>query len=313
MAQRVGKHSGSETSFADAIGVGRSTANGWIEGTTRRETFDTDQSNRIAERFQFPADWEPWLIKSADVFKEEFDKRAKAFLNTPSADGPLRDTSQMLMPGPEPDIERSKIAGLASLQLVCGNTERGQTNIGAIVSCGDAEIPGSQFRMTLSAAILLIDCGKARAEPSSVKGTEAGARRRFRMKGTDGEVVATWTGDMQMLRWNLDAVAISIGTVRFDDDMLARVVSLAPGDDINGSLGAYLKDISGDIGSPPNPSSAVGILDRFGDSAALDEHGLSTLQRLAIEHLRKAALTEVDEQGFAILARHALTFIKRPE
>lgn len=55
-AQEVGQHTGSQPGFARAIGVSRSTANGWLEEYgTQRSSIPSGVSLQIAVRFKFPS------------------------------------------------------------------------------------------------------------------------------------------------------------------------------------------------------------------------------------------------------------------
>lgn len=308
LAQQVGRHTGSENDFADAIDVSRSTATDWIKGHTHRSTIPTDTSNKIAERFRFPsADWDPWLTKSAAVFIAEYEKLAKRLLDEPSPLPQPRFTDRPLQQGPDRDIDRGPIRGLCSIELTCGNTGRGETVIGVRIACGNAIIPISPFPITVSVGRFEIDCGLANATVDSCKGATGGAR--FNAEGNSGAVYCKWDGDFKRPAWTLFAAGSSIGTLVFEPGILAKIVDLAPGDVIKGTFGTWLKDIASDESGQPRIDD-ITIVDRLGERPELQEHQLSILQRKIIEHLRKSVLS-LDAEGFAILSSHELHFIER--
>jgi hypothetical protein len=246
---------------------------------------------------------------SVEVFTAEYRKLAQELrgLNS-SAPAVPRDVSAPLMQGDDIDPERCPIRGLASLELTCGQTGPGQTNIGARVSCGISPIESFPFLITVHTAQLEIDCGKARAAVDSIKGF---ADPGFTVRGSKGEVRGTWNGgDTQRLVWLLDATAVSLGVVTFEPGELARVERLAPGDGIAGTLGTWFKNIEADETSP-RPTDDIGIVEKLGNPVEIEGKDFSVLQRRIMEHLRKCAL-EVDGAGYAILARHELRFVRRP-
>lgn len=309
-AQQVGRHTGSEPDFAKAIGEARSTVNGWLDPNgTRRAGIPGATNRRIVERFRFPANWEPWLLKDAGVFKEEFSARARNLLGKlEEPPPPVRDTMAPLMQGDDRDPERCPIRSLASLELSCGQTQAGQTNVGAHISCGFSPVEGSPFPITVHTAQLEIECGKARAVKDTIKGY---AESGFTASGSRGEVRAMWNGgDTQKLAWLLDATSTSLGVVTFEPGTLARVERMAPGDVITGSLGTWLKNIEEDQNAVRS-AEEIAIVDRLGKAVELRDSDLTILQRRIVEHLRKRVL-EVDDSGYAILARHELHFVGRP-
>ncbi|MEM9355829.1 MAG: hypothetical protein AAGB04_06430, partial [Pseudomonadota bacterium] len=172
---------------------------------------------------------------------------------------------------------------------------------------GGAEVDeGEQHRITVTSALLEVDCGKARADESTVRGLKGA----FKVEGSAGEVRCSWPGggDMQVLAWELDAIGASLGTVTLEPG-LARVVRLAEGDIISASLGAWLKSIEPQGASPSRAD--VSLIDRRGDPVSLPAEELSIVQKRIIEHIRKKVL-RADDDGFAVLSRHEMQFVRRP-
>lgn len=312
LAKEIADHSGSEESFADAIGCARSTVNGWINETTHRRSIPTIVNNNIADRFKFPAaNWEPWLKKSAGVFKADYEKLAGQLKNEPTSSSRSRNTDLPLKQGPDPGMVRGPIRGLASIELTCGNTGRGDTVIGVNIACGDAFISVSPYPITVRAGELEIDCGHARATEDSVKGAAQETFGRFDATGSAGMVRCKWSGDFKRLRWILDATGASIGTLIFEPGVLAKIVGLAPGDVIKGTFGTYLKDIESDESAPAKVLDQFTVVDRLGERPELAGEQLSVLYNRIIEHLRKSVLTT--DEGFAVISSHELHFVERSD
>lgn len=266
----------------------------------------------LAQFFGFDISWREWIDPGADDLmrpsarKDRVDEFKNRYFTEHAGQ---RDTNLPLMQGPERDIEDCVIRGLASVELICGNTGIGETVIGAIVTCGEARVEVSPYPIALREADLEIDCAKARAADDTIKGKEKSAGGYFTATGTHGEVTCTWIGNRQKLRWRLVADGSSVGSLTFDRD-LARIEHLAPGDVLTGTLSACIKDIMSDAKSPPRPVDTIALVNR-GKPVDMPAEELTELQLRVMEHLRKKVL-DIADDGYAVLTRHELHVIRRP-
>ena len=219
------------------------------------------------------------------------------------------DEVEMLMEGPPNTPQRTP--GLASVEMMAGQIGEGTADLGVSLSCGFLEVPNSRYYRTLRSARLQINCGEARARMDTVKGYN---QPRFEMPGSHGAVSGRWySGTSRELDWRLDAQGVSLGNVKMEIGFVA-LERLNDGSSVVATVGTWLKDI--DPVDEQTDTTAhvdeIAFVDADGQEVRVPAEQLSREQRRFIEHLQLAGL-DLDEQNFAHLASHEITFVRRPK
>ncbi|MEM7778060.1 MAG: hypothetical protein AAF732_20950 [Pseudomonadota bacterium] len=214
----------------------------------------------------------------------------------------------MLMEGPAHVPERTP--ELASVEIEAGQIGEGTADLGVYISCGFASVQQSRFLRTLRAARMQIGFSEeGRARRDTIKGR---TEPQFELQGTYGPVRARYgAGTTRQLDWRLDATGVSLGNIDMDIGFVA-LERLSDGETVTASIGTWLKDIEpvDEQSDTVAGSGEIAIVDSEGQEVEIAVNELTTEQRRFIEHLELAGL-ERDEQNFAVLASHELTFVRR--
>jgi hypothetical protein len=216
----------------------------------------------------------------------------------------VRVTTDLLQEGEFRNV-LEHFPGLASLKLCVGNTGRGETVLSAEIDCNEADVEVSLVPIVLRAAIVSVACGKARAKQESITGR--GTADGHVENGSHGPVHWVWRGNSSVLRWRVHGKEARIGNFSID---LAKIVELAIGDVLRGSISAWLKHIEPATGwRQPNAIAHVHVYrDEPGRYDTAED--ISTAQVRLMEHLRKMFL-KTDDNNYAELSSHEIEFIGR--
>jgi hypothetical protein len=213
----------------------------------------------------------------------------------------------MLRHGPLHEPTRSKIKGMASIEIDGQQFGRGTADIELIISCGMPMIGGANI--TVKRALVELDCGKARLTRESHSGW-IGKVQRIEREEDNSVNISFGGGDRAKPIWRLTADNGSLGSIVLDPGFVA-VEQLAGKDRIRVEFGTWLMDI--EDSETDLEAGEGGLVDGL---VLVDCHGkelpstdnLSKLKRNVISCIRKSVIPAVD--GYVAVAGHVMEVVK---
>jgi hypothetical protein len=291
-AIRVLGHRASVVTLCEMTGVKRRT----LLDQVAKSRIDPKFQRALATKLEFRLDWCEWRDGTALEFIERYCREHRATVQASERKADVR-----IAGGPRQKTVKSRIDGLASVEIQGHQFGRGTAAIELSISCGQPEVYGKGI--TIKSGRVELICYPAMLSK--------GSHRRWmkddgKVVGNKGPVIIAFeAGTRDAPAWRLTAEGPSIGNIELDPDF-AVLEDLSPGDEIVVILSTWLSDVEE---TDESDSEAISIVEPDGSKLSIPKERLSVAKQRIITHLRKRLLPS-DNNGYVELARHTLRIVE---
>ncbi len=262
----------------------------------------TEVQSALARTFDFSLGWQEWNTGTAAEFEERY-KSAHPDRQPSAPDRP----GLKLERGPRQAPTSCRIEGLVEVYIDGAQFGSGTVAIEVTVSCGTPIILHAQT--TIRSGRIALKCHPAVLTRDALDGWLTGPRT---VQGSSGSVrISFEAGSRGMPAWGITADGTSIGTIRLDPDF-AALEELAPGDTITLEFGTWLPEIqetSSSEDESPIPVDGIALVGSDSAEIEVPRAALSKLKQRIIACIRKNGMLPAHDNGYVVLASHALKVI----
>jgi hypothetical protein len=245
-----------------------------------------------ARNLLFSLDWPQWSEGTAAAFRSRYPQEHK---RSPP------QNANVLLKGVQTIPQRSKVKGLAAIELVATQIGYGHAEVGFDLSCGKAFLFG--VPITIRVGEVAWDCGGGQLDPSTRQGRLIPVQF--------GNVQLQWNGgDSFNPAWRVESEGPSIGNLDVPPDF-ARVIGLTAGSKLSITFGVWRPDIEEDDHADSGAIEAAYKAISTTLESDSDPSNLSLIKRRILMRLATDALER--HADFIILAKHEITFIANDE
>jgi hypothetical protein len=301
--------------MAIALSLGEAQLKG---GSTQKDSLSKVVMETLGQYFGFDPAWHEFLCGTAWDFAKKYNAEnwylSKPQFHRMPSPKPLRQRQNglLLSRGPRQEPSRSKIVGLASVEVDGYQFGSGTASIEVVVSCGMVPILGrnTTIQRALIELDLTQDCGAAILTDESYMGwLKSPLRNEI---GSHGAIAIHYGGgDRSKPIWHLVAGKAGIGNLILEPGF-ATAEGLTPGDAITVRLGTWLMDIqeadANCFTAADNLIDSIALVGGDGTELTAAVPELSALKRNVIACIRKTLLP--DDNGYVVVASHTLHVVE---